>query len=51
MHNYAQINEYGVVISVSSLSGSVLDENMIPIQNPDERLLGKTYNRETGEFE
>ena len=51
MHNYAQINEYGVVISVSSLPRSVLDENMIPIENHDEGLLGKTYNRETGEFE
>ena len=51
MYNYAQINESMFVVGISSLSGEVFDVNMVPIETPDESLLGKTYNRETGEFE
>ena len=51
MHNYAQINEFGVVVGVSSLSGLVESTSMIEVQSYDTSLLGKTYNRETGEFE
>ena len=51
MHNYAQINEDGVVVGVSALSGLVESASMIAIPLYDLSLLGKTYNRETGEFE
>lgn len=51
MNNYAQINESSIVVAISSLSGEVFDENMILIETPNENLLGKTYNIETGEFE
>lgn len=50
MYNYAQINDYLIVVAVSSLSGEVLDAHMIPIESVDDKLLGKTYDRETGEF-
>ena len=51
MYNYAQINESMVVVGVSSLSGLVESASMIAIPSYDLSLLGKTYNRETGEFE
>ena len=51
MHNYAQVDDEGFVIGVSSLTGVVDMANMIPIGSYDESLIGKHYNTETGEFE
>lgn len=51
MFNYAQLSDLGFVIGVSSLSSEVVDDRLIPIDFIDESLLGKKYNRETGEFE
>lgn len=51
MYNYAQLDTNDVVTSVSSLSGEVISDNMIRIEFADENLLGKKYNRATGEFE
>lgn len=51
MFNYVQIDASYTVISVSSLSGEVYSDHMIKIDYYDESLLGKHYNRETGEFE
>ena len=50
MFNYAQLDENGVVVCISSLSGEVISDHMISIELYDESLLGKLYNRETGEF-
>lgn len=51
MFNYAQLDSNDIVVGVSSLSGEVTRDNMIPIQFADEELIGKKYNRETGDFE
>jgi hypothetical protein len=51
MYNYAQLNGEGICYAVSMLSGEVVADNMIAIDEYDESLLGKRYNRETGEFE
>lgn len=51
MFNYAQLDKEDVVIGVSSLSGEVSSDHMVKIDYYDESLLGKRYNRETGEFE
>ena len=51
MFNYAQLDENGVVVCVSSLSGEVISDHMVSIESYDMSILGKFYNRETGEFE
>lgn len=50
MFNYAQINDDGVVIGVSSLSGVVISPNMVAIASYDVTLLGKVYNDVDGGF-
>ena len=50
MFNYAQINDDGVVIGVSSLSGVVISPNMVAISSYDATLLGKVYNDVDGGF-
>lgn len=49
MVKYAQLNDEYVVIGISQLSGAVIADNMILIDDLDVGL-GSTYNRETGEF-
>ena len=41
---YAQLNDNRVCIAVSDLSGEVIADNMIRIDNFDTTLLGKKYN-------
>ena len=48
---YAQLDTSDLVVAVSSLSAEVIQDNLIPIESLDELLLGKRYNRDTGEFE
>lgn len=43
MYNYAQIDEAGVCIAVSQLSGEVEAENLILLEAFEADLLGKTY--------
>ena len=50
MFNYAQINDDGVVIGVSSLSGVVIHPNMVAVPSYDVSLLGKIYNSVDGVF-
>ena len=49
MYRYAQLNNENLIIGISYLSGEVLADNMILINELDVEL-GMTYNRETGEF-
>lgn len=49
MFIYAQLSEKNIVISISHLSGEVIAENMILINDLDVQL-GSTYNRTTDEF-
>lgn len=51
MFNYAQLDSNDIVVCVSSLSGQVISDHMILIKFAVEELIGKKYNRETGEFE
>ncbi|MBE0584133.1 MAG: hypothetical protein IH612_10300 [Desulfofustis sp.] len=44
MQAYAQINEEGICIGVSSLSGPVDKENLIPIDSQDVTLIGKRWD-------
>ena len=48
---YAQINEVNKVIGISILSGEVIKDNLILIEEYNTKLLGKIYNLETEEFE
>lgn len=43
MHYYAQINENGICVGVSSLSGEVQAENMIKIDSYSEDYLYRKY--------
>ena len=45
MFNYAQINEKDYCIGVSSLSGEVLQDDMIYIENYDVSYIGRKYDR------
>ena len=49
MLKYAQLNAENVVVAISFLSGEVVDDNMILINDVEVELLS-TYNRETREF-
>ena len=44
MFLYAQLNDNGYCISVSDLSGEVIDEKMIPITEFDDSYLGRKYD-------
>ena len=44
MFLYAQLNDNGYCISVSDLSGEVIDEKMIPITDFDNSYLGRKYD-------
>lgn len=46
MFNYAQINEKDYCIGVSSLSGEVLQDDMICIENYDVSYIGRKYDRQ-----
>ena len=50
MPYYAQLDKNDIVHTVCEL-GEVEGENTIPIPAYDHSLLGKHYNRDTGEFE
>ena len=41
---YAQINKENICVGISSLSGEVIDESLIEIENYDLSILGKKYN-------
>lgn len=41
---YAQIDEENVCVSISSLSGEIIDERLIEIESYDLSILGKKYN-------
>lgn len=49
MYKHIQLNDENIVIGISELSGEVIADNMILINDLDVEL-GSTYNRETGEF-
>lgn len=51
MYNYVTLDEYGVVVGVSTLSSAVTAPNMLLVPNATMALLGKVYNKATGEFE
>ena len=51
MYNYVTVDENMVVVGVSTLAGMVEAENMFLVDSADMSMIGKTYNRETGEFE
>ena len=44
MFLYAQLNDNGYCISVSDLSGEVIDEKMIPMTDFDNSYLGRKYD-------
>ena len=44
MFLYAQLNDNGYCISVSDLSGEVIDEKMIPLTDFDDSYLGRKYD-------
>lgn len=46
---YAQLSN-GLCVGISRLSGEVEHEDMIGIESYDEGLIGKVYNRATGQF-
>ena len=43
IHYYAQLNDEGVCVVVSELSGEVLKENLVPLESYNIDLLGKKY--------
>ena len=51
MYVYAELDGAGLVKAVSSLSGEVTKDTMIPIEKLDPVLMGKRYVKETGIFE
>lgn len=44
MFLYAQLNNNGYCVSVSDLSGEIIDEKMIPITDFDYSYLGRKYD-------
>jgi hypothetical protein len=48
---YAQLSVNDIVVGVSMLAGEVVADHMIRIAEYDVSLIGKRYNRDTGEFE
>ena len=51
MYDYITVDENMVVIGVSTLAGMVEADDMFLVDSADMSMLGKKYNRETGEFE
>ncbi len=51
MHYYAYLNDQDVVEMVMGLPSEITDSHYIPIESEDQSLVGKWYNRATGEFE
>ncbi|WP_324825771.1 hypothetical protein [Sinanaerobacter sp. ZZT-01] len=51
MHYYAYLNEQDVVETIVALPSVISHPQYIAIPSNDESLIGKKYNRETGEFE
>lgn len=47
---YAQINEQGYCIAISSLSGEVINDNLILLEEYDESYLNRKYDTETKEW-
>ncbi|MDY3369308.1 hypothetical protein [Zhenhengia yiwuensis] len=45
MFNYAQINEQGYCVGIASLSGEVLQDDMIPIESYDLSYINRKYDR------
>lgn len=44
MYLYAQIDENNICVSVSQLSGKIINKSMIPLDEYDTSILGKKYN-------
>lgn len=51
MHYYAFLNDQDVVETIVSLPSTITDPKYIEISSNDQSLIGKKYNRQTGEFE
>ena len=51
MPSYAQLNSDDIVHTVCHLSGEIVSPSVIEVPSLDESLIGKRYNRDTGEFE
>ena len=51
MYYYAQLNSKDVCVGVFSLPSPNETPDCVEIQSLDESLIGKWYNRKTGEFE
>ncbi|MEA4986533.1 MAG: hypothetical protein VB095_00510 [Anaerovorax sp.] len=51
MHYYAYLNDQDVVETIVSLPSTISDPKYIAISTNDQSLIGKKYNRQTGEFE
>lgn len=47
---YAQINDKGIVTAVFELPSQLIQEDLIQIKTLDEGLVGKWYNKASGEF-
>ena len=50
-HYYAQIDDAGIVTSVTQMAEAIEAPNLIAIQELDAGLMGQRYNAQTGEFE
>ena len=48
---YAQLNDDNICVGVSDLSGEVINEKLIKIENIDDELIGKKYDRDRCIFE
>lgn len=46
MFNYAQINEQGYCIAISSLTGKIVGDNLILLEECDTSYLGRKYDKE-----
>lgn len=47
---YAQIDSDDIVFAVTQTAGEIISPDMIVINYYDDSLLGKQYNKATGEF-
>ncbi|MDA3732025.1 hypothetical protein PBV87_11085 [Niameybacter massiliensis] len=50
MFNYAQINEQGYCIGISSLTNEVVQENMILIEQYDNLYISRKYDKESKQW-
>lgn len=51
MFFYAQLNPESIVVAVTQTSGVLFAPDVIALDSYDASVLGKRYNRETGEFD